>query len=116
MANLGNCVHIPNNNPENHVGAGGGNARTRSGAIVPANERQPSSLVNQFQGAGNPGNQLQTGSALFFKRTADTSWTSLPLIFLRTSQQQTVLLGGRFRQATFNHRRCGPVLPSHRVR
>jgi len=38
---------------------------------------------NQFQGGGNARNQLQTGSVLFFKRAGDTSWTPIPLIFLR---------------------------------
>lgn len=39
---------------------------------------------NQFQGGGNPGNQLQDGSSLFFKRQADAGWTELPLLFVRT--------------------------------
>jgi galactose oxidase len=53
------------------------------GAIVPGTAV---TLItgNQFQGGGNPGNQLQTGSALVFKRAADATWTLLPLIFLRT--------------------------------
>jgi galactose oxidase len=79
MANLGNTWHIPNN-PEPRGWAG---MRDPVGAIVPGTAV---TIItgNQFQGGGNPGNQLQTGSALFFKRAADTSWTSLPLIFLRT--------------------------------
>jgi hypothetical protein len=36
---------------------------------------------NQFRGEGNPGNQLQIGSSLFFKRTADANWIEAPLIF-----------------------------------
>jgi hypothetical protein len=40
---------------------------------------------NQFQGAGNPGNQLQTGSSLSFKRAVDADWNSLPLIFHSTA-------------------------------
>ena len=78
MANLGNAWHIPNN-PEPRGRAG---MREPVGAIVPG---MAVTIItgNQFQGAGNPGNQLQTGSALFFKRTADANWTSLPLIFLR---------------------------------
>ena len=80
MANLGNAWHIPNN-PEPRGRAG---MREPVGAIVPGTAV---TIItgNQFRGAGgNPGNQLQTGSALFFKRAADANWTSLPLIFLRT--------------------------------
>jgi hypothetical protein len=78
MANLGNAWHIPDN-PEPRGRAG---MREPVGAIVPG---IAITIItgNQFQGAGNPGNQLQTGSALFFKETADADWTSLPLIFLR---------------------------------
>jgi hypothetical protein len=36
---------------------------------------------NQFQGGGTPGNQLQAGSRLVFKRAADADWASLPLLF-----------------------------------
>lgn len=80
MANLGNVWHIPNN-PEPRGRAG---MREPVGAIVPGTA-VTIFTGNQFRGAGgNPGNQLQTGSALFFKRAADANWTSLPLIFLRT--------------------------------
>jgi galactose oxidase len=36
---------------------------------------------NQYQGGGNPGNQLQDGSAVLFKRTTDTAWTTAPMVF-----------------------------------
>ena len=79
MANLGNAWHIPNNpEPRGRVGM-----RDPVGAIV-AGTAVTIITGNQFQGGGNPGNQLQTGSALFFKKPADANWTSLPLIFLRT--------------------------------
>ena len=79
MANLGNAWHIPNN-PEPRGRAG---MRDPVGAIVPGTAV---TIItgNQFQGGGNPGNQLQIGSSLSFKRTTDTSWTSAPLVFLRT--------------------------------
>ena len=32
-----------------------------------------------------PGNQLQDGSSVFFKRTADANWTELPMKFYRTA-------------------------------
>jgi hypothetical protein len=50
------------------------------GAIVPGTEITIFS-GNQFQGDGNPGNQLQDGSSIFFKRKSDTDWKPLPLIF-----------------------------------
>ncbi len=37
---------------------------------------------NQFQGGGNPGNQLQTGSAVIYKHLADASWTTAPMTFV----------------------------------
>jgi hypothetical protein len=39
---------------------------------------------NQFQGNGNAGNQLQIGSALFFKQRGDAGWTSTPMTFAAT--------------------------------
>ena len=36
---------------------------------------------NQYQGGGNPGNQLQDGSAVLFKRTTDAAWTTVPMVF-----------------------------------
>ena len=50
------------------------------------------STGNQFQGGGNPGNQLQVGSSLLFKQATDPGWTTVPLIFLSTRRQQQVLL------------------------
>src|SRR5690349_8979258 len=78
MANLGNAWHIPEN-PEPRGRAG---MRDPIGAILPETEI---SIVsgNQFQGAGNAGNQLQTGSSLFFKKASDANWKLVPLLFLR---------------------------------
>jgi hypothetical protein len=36
---------------------------------------------NQYQGPGEPGNQLEAGSAVFFRRRGDTSWSSMPMKF-----------------------------------
>lgn len=79
MANLGNAWHIPAN-PEPR---GRGGMRDPVGAIVPG---AAVSILsgNQFQGGGNPGNQLQDGSSLFFKRQADGGWTEVPMLFYRT--------------------------------
>ena len=76
MPNLGNVWHIPGN-PEPRGRAG---MRDPVGAIVPGTAITIFS-GNQFQGDGNPGNQLQNGSSIFFKRKADTDWKPLPLIF-----------------------------------
>jgi hypothetical protein len=76
MANLGNAWHIPDD-PEPR---GRGGMRDPIGPIV------PDTLVtifsgNQYQGAGNPGNQLQDGSALLFRRQGDPNWTTVPMLF-----------------------------------
>ncbi len=76
MANLGNAWHLPGN-PE---------PRGNAGMRDPVFPTDPGPAVtvfsgNQFQGSGSPGNQLQDGSALFFKRTTDIAWQTAPLIF-----------------------------------
>jgi galactose oxidase len=77
MANLGNVWHIPAN-PE---------PRTRGGMRDPIGAIVPGTAVtiitgNQFQGpGGNPGNQLQDGSALLFKNSTDVNFTEIPLFF-----------------------------------
>ncbi len=76
MANLGNVWHLPGS-PEVRGRAG---MRVPVGAIVPGTAAR---IVtgNQFQGEGNPGNQLQEGSNLFFKRRTERDWTAAPLTF-----------------------------------
>lgn len=37
---------------------------------------------NQFQGPGNPGNQLGIGSAVFYKAATNPVWTELPMHFV----------------------------------
>jgi galactose oxidase len=76
MVNLGNAWHIPQN-PEPR---GRGGMRDPLGAIVPGTDITVVS-GNQFQRGGNPGNQLEVGSSLFFKRVTDPDWTELPLTF-----------------------------------
>jgi galactose oxidase len=73
---LGNAWHFPGN-PEPS-----GNAGMRD----PVFPTDPVSAVtvfsgNQYQGGGNPGNQLQDGSAVLFKQTTDTTWTTVPMVF-----------------------------------
>jgi galactose oxidase len=73
---LGNAWHFPGNpEPFGHVGM--------RDPVFPTN---PVSAVtvfsgNQYQGGGNPGNQLQDGSAVSFKQTTDTTWTTVPMVF-----------------------------------
>ena len=76
MANLGNVWHIPAN-PEPPGVAG------MRDPVFPAT---PASTVtiytgNQFAGDGNPGNQLQVGSSLFYAPQGGAAWTEVPLTF-----------------------------------
>ena len=73
---LGNAWHFPGN-PEPF-----GNAGMRD-PVFPT-DPVPAVTVfsgNQYQGGGNPGNQLQVGSAVVFKRTTDMAWTTVPMVF-----------------------------------
>ena len=73
---LGNAWHFPGN-PEPF-----GNAGMRD-PVFPT-DPVPTVTVfsgNQYQGGGNPGNQLQVGSAVRFKRTTDAAWTTAPMVF-----------------------------------
>jgi galactose oxidase len=78
MANLGNAWHLPLQ-PEPPI---------RSTMRIPLDPLVPGTAIsittgNQFAGdAGNPGNQLQDGSALLFRRQSDANWTTLPMFFL----------------------------------
>jgi galactose oxidase len=79
MVNLGNAWHIPTN-PE---------PRGRGGMLDPVGAIVPGADVtvvtgNQFQGGGNPGNQLQDGSLLAVRRLGDPGWAQRPMTFLRT--------------------------------
>ena len=77
MANLGNVWHIP----ANAEPRGRGSMRDPIGAIVPGTAV---TIItgNQFQGpGGNPGNQLQDGSTLFFRKSTDANFTPVPLFF-----------------------------------
>jgi galactose oxidase len=73
---LGNAWHFPGN-PEPF-----GNAGMRD-PVFPT-DPVPAVTVfsgNQYQGGANPGNQLQDGSVVLFKRTTDTAWTTVPMVF-----------------------------------
>lgn len=76
MPNLGNAWHIPAN-PEPR---GRGGMREPIGSVV-AGAAVTILSGNQYQGAGNAGNQLQDGSAVLFKRETDANWTTVPILF-----------------------------------
>jgi hypothetical protein len=80
MPDLGNVWHIPDS-PEPRGLAG---MRDPVGAIVPGTALRVVT-GNQFQGiGGNPGDQLQDGSLLFFKTAAEPTWHQSPFLFFRT--------------------------------
>ncbi len=72
---LGNAWHIPNS-----AEATGG-ATMRSPLTPTAGS--PVTIYNgsQFQGPGNPGDQLQTGSTVFYKKIGDSTWSSVAMTF-----------------------------------
>src|SRR5436305_7595347 len=74
-----NVWHLPAN-PE---------PRGRAGMRDPVFPTAPLGSVtilsgNQFQGGGNAGNQLQTGSAVLFKQSQAANWTNVPMVFTAT--------------------------------
>ncbi|MDB4954502.1 MAG: glycoside hydrolase family 31 [Myxococcales bacterium] len=76
----GNAWHVP-------TGAEPGIATMRSPVhgITAGTDVQVYS-GNQFAGTGGtPGNQLQTGSAVLFRRISDTAWTTVPMTFVSQS-------------------------------
>jgi alpha-D-xyloside xylohydrolase len=73
-ATLGNGFHIPNNT---ELGFTMRNPFSGMTPDVPVTFY----TGNQFQGTGNPGNQLQTGSAMFYKHATNTTWSALPMTF-----------------------------------
>jgi len=79
-AHPGNVWHIPNS-PEATGGVTMRNPLTVNGGTAVT-------IYNggQFQGpGGDPGNQLQTGSTIFYKRTTDVAWSSVPMTFSSTN-------------------------------
>jgi alpha-D-xyloside xylohydrolase len=76
---IGNAWHIPNST-EGGVLPGG--ATMRSPLSVPMGTNVTVYNGNQFQGSGgNPGNQLQTGSTVYYKRSTDSTWSSVAMTF-----------------------------------
>ncbi len=74
-ARTGNAWHIPSS-----AEATGG-ATMRNPLAVNGGVGAVIYNGSQFQGSGDPGNQLQTGSTVFYKRTTDANWSSAAMTF-----------------------------------
>ena len=77
QAIVGNVFHIPTD-----VEAGNSGLTMRS----PVSGMTSNTAVflytgNQFQGSGNPGNQLATGSTIFYRNATNSTWSTLPMGF-----------------------------------
>ncbi len=79
---VGNAWHIPINPEADLVSAGIPAMRNPLSAIF-SNTAVQIFTGNQFQGAGNPGNQLGSGTTLFYKNATNTAWSSLPMFFFK---------------------------------
>ena len=83
----GNAWHIPNS-PE---ATGGATMRT------PLNPMAGTAVTiyngSQFQGSGNPGNQLATGSTVFYKKISDVNWSSVTMGFSSTAGNNKYYVG-----------------------
>ena len=92
-ASVGNAFHIPGNFEAD---------LPRPTMRFPLNAISADTAVeifngNQFRGAGNPGNQLGTGSAVFYRAITNSTWTELPMAFVA---QGTVNTNNKYFGAT----------------
>jgi alpha-D-xyloside xylohydrolase len=76
---IGNSWHIPTST---EAGITGG---MRTPLIAAAGSPVTIYNGNQFQGGVNQGNQLQTGSTVFYKKSTDSIWSSVPMTFFLQS-------------------------------
>ncbi len=74
---LGNVFHIPSDIESGNSGL------TMRSPLTGMSSNTPVFLYtgNQFQGSGNPGNQLATGSTIFYRNATNSTWTSIPMGF-----------------------------------
>jgi alpha-D-xyloside xylohydrolase len=78
QATLGNAWHIPSN-PESVV--------SLPSMRVPVSGMQSNTAVAIYSGnqdagpGGNPGNQTQSNSTIYYRHATNTSWTALPMTF-----------------------------------
>ncbi len=74
---VGNAWHLPTQSEPR-----GRSAMRDPVGPVPAGSRCTVISGNQYAGdGGDPGNQLQDGSAVLVRRTVDPDWTEVPLVF-----------------------------------
>jgi alpha-D-xyloside xylohydrolase len=77
QAIVGNVFHIPTD-----VEAGNSGLTMRSPVTgMTSNTAVFLYTGNQFQGSGNPGNQLATGSTIYYRNATNSTWSSLPMGF-----------------------------------
>jgi alpha-D-xyloside xylohydrolase len=74
---LGESFHIPGATDAN---IGGATMRSPVTGIV-SNTSPAIFSGNQAAGAGNPGNQLQSGSAIVYRHATNTTWSSTNMLF-----------------------------------
>ncbi len=73
---LGNCFHIPGNAEINGI------VMRNPTDVIVSNTAVFLYTGNQDAGAGgNPGNQLQTGSTIFYRHATNATWTAIPMSF-----------------------------------
>ncbi len=78
-ATLGTCFHIPNNAEVSDL-----TMRSPVDGIT-SNTTVFLYTGNQFQGAGNPGNQSQLGSTCYFRNATNSAWSAAPMAFWQAS-------------------------------
>src|SRR5206468_1436034 len=78
-AQVGNTWHIPNSTEPPGVQSMRNPLVVTPGAIVAIYDD------HQYQGTGDPGNQLQTGSTIFYKKSTDASWSSAAMTYDTTN-------------------------------
>jgi glycosidase len=76
---VGNAWHIPNNAEPAGV------TSMRSPFTVTVGNDVTIWSGNQYQGGAGQGNQLTAGSTLFWKKSTDTTWSSVPMAFNSTA-------------------------------
>ncbi len=76
---VGNAWHIPTSTEAGVLGSG---VTMRNPLSVTLGSSVTIYSGNQYQGGGGQGNQLVTGSTVFYKRSTDSAWSSVPMSFL----------------------------------
>ncbi len=85
---IGNSFHIPSSTQADLNSGGFPTMRFPLQGIT-SNTAVRIFTGNQFQGPGNPGNQLGTGSAVFYRNATNTAWTEVAMQFYSTGTINT---------------------------